>query len=494
MDHSIVRRATVLASICALLASSLVWSTATRAQEPVKNGDGQKGSGGRAVAHYPGGAPIHSKAIRAKAPDARLYRAGMNSTEPTLGVNEKGDVFYSAFQTNTRIEVLKSTDHGNTWDIVSPKLPNGRNSQTLSLDPYVWLDDAEGVNRVYTIDLTVACSYLSFSDDGGKSWITNPLACGRPVNDHQTLASGPPAISPTVAYPHIVFYCWNDVGSSSCSKSLDGGITFTPTGVPAFAGEDPGAEGGSLQGQDVPGFCGGLHGHVHVSSDGTVYLPRGYCGRPFLAISKNEGASWERVQVSKVPISGHEASVATDRKGNIYYTWVGDKDRMPYLSVSTNGGKKWSKAMMIGPPGLKEANLPSLDVAAPGHVAVAYMGSENSPGMPFPEFGECTALGACPEPDKYKRVTWNGYMMESKNVLDKKPVLYTTTVNEKRDPLIRGTCGPGRCKAVYDFIDIVISPAGEVWSAWVDGCTLTCMMPGATTSAGADGVIGYLAH
>ncbi|HYI45197.1 MAG TPA: sialidase family protein [Actinomycetota bacterium] len=451
---------------------------------------GKKGSGGKAVAHHIGGAPIRSAKVTRKAPSARLYRPGLNSTEPTLGVTEDNEVFYSTFQSNTRIEVVRSSDEGKTWDIVSPKFPGGRNAQLLSLDPYVYVDNAEGANRVFTIDLTVACSYLSFSDDAGESWITNPLACGRPVNDHQTLFSGPPTVSPTVGYPNVVYYCWNDIATSACSKSLDGGLTFIPV-TPAFAGQDPEAEEGSLQGQDADGFCGGLHGHGYVGEDGTLYVPRGYCGRPYLAISKDEGASWTRVRVSKTPISGHEASVATDSKGNIYYGWVG-RDRRPYLTVSKNGGKTWRKAMMVGPPGLREANLPSLDVGAPGHVAFAYMGSENSPGPPFEEVGECTAIGACPDPDSYQKTTWNGYMMETHNALDKDPVLYTTTVNDKRDPLVRGTCGPGRCKAVYDFIDVVISPTEEVWSAWVDGCTLACSVPGATSNSGADGVVGRL--
>ncbi len=482
-DTSLPLKAPLLAALSGVLALALLVSgSPERAEAGAK---GQEGSGGRAVAHYANGRPVTSPALKRRAPDARLFRIGMTSVEPTLGVTENGDAFYSAFQSNFRIEVVRSKDGGKSWDIVSPKFPGGRNAQLVSFDPYVWVDDFEGVNRVFTIDLTVACSYLSFTDDGGKSWTTNPLACGRPVNDHQTLFSGPPSVSPTVGYPNVVYYCWNDVATSSCGKSLDGGITFTPTGGPPFAGPS----------FDDQRSCGGLHGHGHVGSDGTVYLPRGYCGRPQLAISKDEGATWTRVTVSKVPISGHEASVATDRKGNIYYTWVGDLDRLPYLAISRNGGKTWTKAMMIGPPGLKEANLPSIDVGRPGHVALAYMGSENSPGGPFDDdFGECTAIGACPEPNKYKKVTWNGYMMESHNALDKKPVFYSGTVNHKSDPLIRGTCGPGRCKAVYDFIDIVISPAGDVWSAWVDGCITVCATPGATGNIGSDGVVGRLIH
>jgi hypothetical protein len=416
---------------------------------------------------------IKNNAITSKAPSAKLHRIGMNSTEPTLGVAQDGTVFTSAFQSNTRIEVLRSEDDGNTWDVVSPTLPNGRNAQLLSLDPYTYVDNPAGdkdVSRIFTIDLTVACSYVSFSDDNGESWITNPLICGRPVNDHQTLFGGPPVSSTTIGYPSMLYYCWNDVATSSCQKSIDGGLVFTATGTPAFPGVDPEAGGTQL--------CGGLHGHGHVGADGTVFIPKGHCGQPWLSISKDEGATWTRVQVAKNGATGHEASVATDRKGNIYYTYTG-KDRRAYLVYSTNEGKKWSKPIMIGAPGVNETNLPSLAVGGVGKIAVAYMGTKNSPGAPFEDRSA----------SDYDKTTWSGYQVVSNNVLDRNPVFYSAPINNPKDPFIRGTCGPGRCKAVFDFIDVTIDRAGTAWSAWVDGCTAICVTSG-PNNLGSDGVIG----
>jgi hypothetical protein len=66
-------------------------------------------------------------------------------------------------------------------------------------------------------------------------------------------------------------------------------------------------------------------------------------------------------------------------------------------------------------------------------------------------------------------------------------------VNDKKDPIKRGRCGPGRCgTTVYDFIDIVVAPDGQVWSAWVDACTNVCVDPKATNDGGNDGVVGTL--
>ena len=483
MSSRAARRPIVLALVGVVVTMALIASPQAVPASAALGGDG---SGGKAVAHKSGFRKAPASAAR-KAPDAKMFRLGLNAGEPTLGLTKNGDVFYTAIQTNTRVEILRSQNEGKKWEIVSPKIGN-RNAQLLTLDPYVWVDP--DTDRVFTIDLTVACAYMSFSDDGGESWLTNPLACGRPVNDHQTLFSGPPVSSPTIGYENIVYYCWNDVGTSSCTKSLDGGLTFTSTGEPAFVGAstDGGDQGGTPE-------CGGLHGHGHVGRDGAVYLPRGFCGQPYLAISQDEGRTWERVQVSNIGIEGHEASVSTDKNGNIYYTWVAP-NRLPYLAVSTNGGRKWSDPMMIAPPGLTEANLPSLDVGGPGKVAITYMGSENSPFKPQRDGGggeECTAVNSCGGADPYKKTTWNGYMTISANALDRDPIFYTTTVNDKRDPLKRGECGPGRCgTAVYDFIDIVIGPKGDVWGAFVDACISICGTKGGTADMGADAVVGRL--
>ena len=460
-------------TVAAVIALAGLALSSTGAPDAVAGAITPGESGKRAVAHYAGGRVIKSPAVTKKAPKPVLSRIGLNSGEPTIGMTNDGAVFTSAIQSNTRVEVTRSTDQGKTWEIVSPKLPGGRNAQALSLDPYTYVDNRLGdtdSSRIFTIDLTVACALVSFSDDSGDSWITNPLACGRPVNDHQTLFAGPPVSTPTVGYPNIVYYCWNDVASSGCSRSLDGGLTFSPSGTPAYPGVDP----------DAGGFCGGLHGHGYVGDDGTVFLPKGHCGQPWLSISKDEGQTWTRVQVAKNGVADHEADAVSDAKGNIYYVWIG-RDRLPYLAVSKNDGKKWTKPMMVGAPGVNEANLPALDVGGNGEIALTYMGSENSPFKPGDESTE--------DPD-YSKTTWNGYMMVSDNADSKRPVFYSTTVNNKKDPIFRGQCGPGRCGAVYDFIDIVID-RGQVWAAFVDGCIAICATTG-PSSLGAEGIVGHL--
>lgn len=436
-------------------------------------------SGGRAVAHRDG-KKVTAPAVIREAPVAKISRMGINSGEPTIGVTNAGNVFSAAIQSNTRVEVMRSTDRGKSWEIASPNI-GGRNTQLLSLDPYTWVDTRLGDRdsaRVFTIDLTVACAIMSYSDDEGESWITNPLACGRPVNDHQTLFSGPPATSTPVGYPNVVYYCWNDVASSSCGKSITGGLTWNPTGTPAFAG----------LGEE--GFCGGLHGHGWVGNDGTVFLPREYCGEPYLAISQDEGATWTTVKVAEKAGAGPstDPSVVTDNAGNIYYLATGN-NLMPYLVISRDGGTTWSKPIDVAPPGLREANLPSIAANGKGKIAITYMGSFNSPNNPKKN---CAADRSCPQAADYAKTTWDGIMTISADALSKDPTFYTGTVNHRRDPIYRGKCGPGRCGAVFDFIDITVDREGIAWAAFVDACTAICGT-GNAPNIGAEGIVGWLA-
>ena len=431
-------------------------------------GSNVRASGGRGVAHRDG------KAVAGgQVPTAQTFSVGGHALEPTLGLDDQGKIFYAAAGFSdvglAGTSVLRSDDGGANWKVTSPRV-QGQDLHPVSLDPYVYIDDPKGKGeRIFTIDLTVACSYMSFSDDDGATWTTNPLACGRPVNDHQTLFSGPPATSPAAVYPHVLYYCWNDVASSACSKSIDGGVSFHPTGAPAYEGYESGSQDPGFFGQS--GFCGGLHGHGAVGPDGTVYLPRELCGKPMLAISEDEGRTWTRVKVSDIRSisqpkegAGHP-SVAIDEKGNVYYTWIAAGNRLPYLSVSKNNGKTWSKPVMIGAPGLKETNLPQIDARGVGKIAVVYYGSTNSP------FPKCT--DKCEAPD-YKDATWNGYMTISANALDANPTFYSGVVNDPSEPLVRTECGPGRCQQVFDFIDVEIGADGIPYGAYVDSCMKGC--------------------
>ena len=265
-------------------------------------------------------------------------------------------------------------------------------------------------------------------------------------------------------------------------KSLDGGGSFMLTGTPAY-GPRPGAETGTY---GIPGVCDGATGHGFVDRKGTVYLPRGWCGQPFVAMSKDEGMTWTRVQVADNGFNAgergntgwdHEASLVADRAGNLYYLWVAH-DYRPYLAISRDGGHHWSKPMMIAPPGVTQAALPALAIgpaATPGRIAFVFMGSTNAPTQPYPRAAV-----------RYESATWNAYMGLSVDALAPDPVFYAAPVNDPRDPLVKGVCAPVRCLAEYDFIDVQVGFDGTPWAVMVDAC-----FDGTCTPLGED-IVGRL--
>jgi hypothetical protein len=415
-----------------------------------KNGDGQALSGGRAVAHHAGGIRVTDKGAVAQAPDGRFFRLGINGWEPSLGVDSKGRIFYQARNADLRPQVMRSTNEGHTWKKVSPMIA-GAPAQPLSLDPLLYLD--KDTDRVFTNNIPpdITCQPVSFTDDAGETWTTSGV-CGH--FDHQNIFTGPApegGDQPS-GYPNVVYYCAINLvmlsGTSTattCGRSLDGGMTWLPTGEPAYITPIPPRDD-----QTEP-WCDGAVGHGFVGDDGTVYLPRVWCGQPFLSISKDEGLTWDAVQVADNGGIGHEAGIAADSRGNLYYTWVAE-DGLPYLALSRDGGEKWGPPMMIGPPDLKRSRLPAIDIGDDGKIAITYVGSE-SPGKKAEEWA------------------WNAYITMTEDALAKDPLFYSGTVNSKKHPLsVGGDCGAVRCHTLGDFFDVVIATDGTPWVSFVDSC------------------------
>ncbi len=407
------------------------------------------------------------------------FPTGFAAEESTIGITDSGTVFYSPVVDFTdplaSVGLARSRDAGRHWGKVVPK-PLGLVPFHFPGDPYVYVDRTTSRIFFVTLHQPAQCgSDISWSDNDGMTWSHTIAGC--PLFDHQTLFAGPPRTSEPRGYPNVVYYCALffvplQGPADGCAKSLDGGRTFFLTGFPYPIWVT------------VPNGCDGLTGHGTVGPDGTVYLPKGLCGQPYLAISRDEGRHWDRVQVSTLGLpeaeSGeavHEAGVGVDPAGNVYYSWVA-ADRLPYLAVSRDGGYHWGKPMMIAPPGVREASLAMITVGGRGRLALSYFGSRNSPGHPpWPE-GCRPAADLCLDPGNDDDVTFNGYVTVTANALASKPVFATVSINHPKDPIWRG-CSPPACNVSnltrVDYIDVEIGPDGTPWAALVDACTAECI-------------------
>lgn len=411
----------------------------------------------------------------------RLYYVGAIGIEPTMGIAPNGTLFAQGEERGPatfRSVVMRSSDGGANWTDVSPRVASEDDTDhPLTNDPYLSVDRDTG--RVFTSDLLFPApgQMVSYSDDQGDSWKTTIMAVEQ--TDHQTLFSGPPpkGAAPPDGFDNIVYNCAANLlvtavasTTTTCVKSRDGGDSWTLTGTPPYV-SDPRGGSGTM---GAPGMCHGLTGHGHVGMDGTVYLPRGWCEQPWLAISRDEGLTWDRVQVSgkgmaagdsgppdNIPQPSHEAAVVSDRNGNIYYSWIA-ADLLPYLATSRDGGKSWSEPIPLAPAGIKQSSLPALAIAPDGpvgKVAAAFIGSTDAPGVPYQTAEE-----------PYENSTWNAYMTVTTDALAADPKLRIATVNDPSKPIMRGKCGTLRCGPQYDFIDVQVGPDGTPWMVAVDSC------------------------
>lgn len=450
-------------------AAIVVIGAITAAAASASSGSAACDAARAAVAYRPGGGHARIPARERLIPCR--YDTGARALEPSLDFTRDGRIVFQAWELQPGApdgappepRVVRSDTSFTTWHDVSPPGP------LTSLDPYLTVDHRTG--RIFSVNFLAdgqpTCATISYSDDNGGSWVSSPAACGG--FDGESIGTGPPVTSTPLGYPDLVYYCTGTTPGSSpptttpiCSKSLDGGLTFTPTGAPPWPVYDANAENDTF---------GPWAGNPIVGPDGTVYVPKRFAGQPEVAISHDEGLSWRRVQVAHNGAGGATPRMAVDQRGNLFFTWVG-ADHLPYLASSRTEGGTWSAPIALAPPGLREAALPRPATTGDGRVAVAYIGSTNSPAVP-PFYAYCDVLlSPCSDGD-YAKVTWNGYMTLVDNAFATPPVLQTATVDPPSRPLLVGGCSAdGACKADLDFIDVQFGPSGDPFAAFVDDCQL----------------------
>ena len=378
---------------------------------------------------------------------------GRSVESATIGVTRSGAVLYAARDDNTATPplntlhgpefVVRSRDRGARWSALGSGGPT-----TSGLVP-PWMHVDPQTSRVWFLTAlpTLCGARISWSDDDGTHWHTNPKV-GCPGQGGEKVLEGPAPVggSKPHGYRHVVYYCANgglDTGPTTlaCYRSLDGARTFQATGgIP-----DPPGSAGKCNVNHVarPGTAG---------PDGNLYFPLNLCGNLGIAISRDEGATWRHRLIAHTTIADvYTTSVATDSSGDIYVAWLASTDAqsaatgrgLPYLIISRNHGRTWSKPMMLAAPGVRQALHVAITATGTGDIAVAYLGSNSTANT----------------------ANFSGYITESTDVLAHRPVFLSATVNKPTSPLYPGSHQETFGDRLW-FIGASFAPDGTPWAAF----------------------------
>jgi hypothetical protein len=370
---------------------------------------------------------------------------GDEAGEPSIGANWRtGRVLFEAELQTLRVTFDDTvTPATATWEDVSAP------TSVTSLDPILFTDRVTG--RTVVSQLSGTTSLSSYTDDDGDTWTANEGGGMTSGVDHQTVGGGPFASPLNIrtgnAYPHAVYYCSQQLYTAFCAMSPDGGLTYGPT-VPLYTTE-----------------CGGIHGHVKVAPDGTVYVPNHNCGEnQGVAVSENNGVTWTVHKVvdndpttsvgDSVP-SDWDPSVGIATDGTVYFGYKAGGEA--HVAVSHDRGATWINDTAVAPPGLvRNTAFPAVVAGDPDRAAFAFVGTDKPGGDPAAVWY------------LYIAVTYDGGRS------------WATVNATPNDPVQRGSiCSGGLgCQGdrnLLDFIDATVDKDGRVLVAYADGCTGACV-------------------
>jgi hypothetical protein len=389
---------------------------------------------------------------------------GNSAGEPTIGVNwDSGNAFFLSSLQTLRVKWDDTASPAPaTWDDVS-----ATNTSLVTSDPILWTDSDAGpnrTNRTFVSQLAGKTSLMSFTDDDGTTWT---IGQGSGINsgvDHQTIGGGPYAKNPDGSlkggavqlpgpngqiYPNAVYYASQDVGLAEIARSDNGGFNFG-VAIPMWT---------LVQ-------CDGLHGHIKVAPDGTVYVPNKSCGgKQGVAVSEDNGLSWSIRTVDGSTPGDTDPSVGIGADGTVYLGYA-DGDGHARVAVSHDRGATWQNVQDVGASqGVQNTVFPAVIAGDSNRAAYFFLGS-STPGAN----GRATDLTFTG--------TWYGYIATTYDG----GVTWVTANATPNDPVQRGvvctngtTC-PDGTRNLLDFNDLTVDKQGRVLAAYADGCvTAECI-------------------
>jgi hypothetical protein len=426
------------------------------------------------LVHYSDGKPA-----QARAPIPCAATTGYASSESTIAVTNHGAIFYSP--ANSENSLARSLDGGSTWTLDYPPKEQ-YTSLWNTVDPAVVVDRRTGrllwVHTTFTTDvrppLEVPMTPLGWlaptaiadahgfqvysSANDGASWKTADYQ-HEFTADWEKLFVGPPAAGaprPT-GYPDVVYVCANaplEVSGPgrACYRSLDGGVTFSFASYVFPSASAPAA------------ICPALAANTGVvAADGTTYQPQSCSNGSYVAVSRDEGASYRWLPIAGAPAAnslGSIVALAIDNAGNLYALWQANGQLE--LAISRDGARSWSAPFGVAAPGVTGITLAALAAGPRGHVGVVYYGTA-TPGA--------QQLSA--------------YITETHDALAPRPLFYSAAINDPAHPIFTNYGYETTPRA--DFVGAAYDAHGVLWAGVVKQL-------GAPDAEGRVPTIGYVGH
>jgi len=379
-----------------------------------------------------------------------VARSDKPGGEPTLAWLKDGSILVASGNGVAKL----APDHATFSDATPPV----DKALQQTLDPFLYGDPVTG--RVYDTELD-SCMRLSWTDDGGATWMTNPEVCGGPDQHHQKVAAGPSPVPGAravhIATMNLASWLTTDDVVVFHSQSLDGGLAWTDT--PAMTKQTAGMEARAV-------------GNIAVADDGTIGIIAYLCDR-FVDAAYNGVAfgrstdggltwAWSRIAPGGGRCEGIDPGLAA--VGTTFYAAWEDLfagTGHEWWSQSTNAGATWSP-----PQAIPTGNLGSMvftDAAADKtRLAVAFLGTAD------------TAIGPTQAPGW---ALWHPYLAS----LDlTKPKATWTVERLQEDPVQAGPiCMDGPmcldgARNLLDFIDVQLDADHKAAVAYADGCEKEC--------------------
>ena len=450
----------------------------------------------------------HSEPVEAVqsayAPVPCVHYTDHGSAEPSLGITSDGTVFVApVFDATEGSGIIHSSDDGESWDIVRPKLPNG--GAHGRVQPYMHIDPK--TDRIFFATMagagidspTGSGLDMSFSADKGTTWSFANLIPD--AADWIKIFTGPPVTSTTSGYPNVVYASAPTPISTPIPvaeliglkpinqpvyKSLDGGTTWSHVADRSLLPED-------VEGCDP--FEWIIYGNALVASDGTLYQVLRQCTSIKITASRDEGATWTMHAIPEGTLPPFDTRnllqivanpnilvtelLTSDSDDNLYLAWV-DADGRLRLTSSRDGAMTWSAPVTVSAPDIRQVRYAALASSSPGTLALAYYGSTDD-------------------------IAYHGYITETLNAFDATPSFVSVTVNDPTEPLYKDGFEVGYLGILngYDLNEIVhvkYAPNGDIWASFTkDMCkgvqTETCEWNAeAHASSAGQAVVGRMVH